>query len=248
MHQRAAPAFRAGRILLAGDAAHVTNPTGGLGLTSGLFDAFALYPSLAAVVKGAADEALLDDFAATRRAGFVDRASPQAARNKELIFHANRGGEALEEALGGLRLMAGDPQVRLERLMFTKSLETPSPRRKGAVVTQSYRPHDLHAASAAPLVLAAQGFFWVGAERVDLPSGPALRGQTYVEYWIPADLRHPLPIVMIHGGGGQGTDMLGTADGREGWVKWFVRAGYAVYAVDRPGHAARLSIPICSGR
>ena len=102
-------------------------------------------------------------------------------------------------------------------------------------MTRSYRPHDLHAARAAPLVLAAQNFFWVGAERVELPTGAALRGQTYVEYWIPEDLRHPLPIVMIHGGGGQGTDMLGTADGREGWAKWFVRQGYAVYVIDRPG-------------
>jgi pimeloyl-ACP methyl ester carboxylesterase len=102
---------------------------------------------------------------------------------------------------------------------------------------QSYRPHDLHAAgTSTPLTLAAQGFFWVGAERVDLPSGPALKGQTYVEYWIPQNLTHPLPIVMIHGGGGQGTDMLGTADGRDGWAKWFVRAGYAVYVIDRPGH------------
>lgn len=103
-------------------------------------------------------------------------------------------------------------------------------------MTRSYRPHDLHAANTAPLMLAAQGFFWVGAERVALASGSTLRGQTYVEYWIPQDLKHPLPIVMIHGGGGQGTDMLGTADGREGWAKWFVRAGYAVYVIDRPGH------------
>jgi 3-(3-hydroxy-phenyl)propionate hydroxylase/6-hydroxy-3-succinoylpyridine 3-monooxygenase len=127
MHQRTAPRYRVGRVLLAGDAAHVTNPTGGLGLTSGLFDAFALYPALAAVVRGGADEGLLDDYAATRRAIFVDRTSPQAVRNKELIFHANRGGAALEDALDGLRLMARDPAVRLERLMFTKSLETPSP-------------------------------------------------------------------------------------------------------------------------
>ncbi len=47
MHQRCAERFRVGRVLLAGDAAHVTNPTGGLGLTTGLFDCFALYPALA---------------------------------------------------------------------------------------------------------------------------------------------------------------------------------------------------------
>jgi pimeloyl-ACP methyl ester carboxylesterase len=103
-------------------------------------------------------------------------------------------------------------------------------------VTKSYRPQDLHRASVGTLELAAQGFFWVGGQRLDTPAGPVLRAQMYVEYWIPRDLRHPLPIVMIHGGGGQGLDFLGTPDGREGWVHWFVRQGYAVYVVDRPGH------------
>ncbi len=101
---------------------------------------------------------------------------------------------------------------------------------------KSVRPRDLHAASSSALTLAAQGFFWVGGERIQTPSGPALRAQMYVEYWIPQDLRHPWPLVMVHGGGGQGLDFLGTADGREGWVHWFVRHGHAVYVVDRPGH------------
>jgi len=105
-------------------------------------------------------------------------------------------------------------------------------------LSRSYRPADLHQAGQAnPLRLAAQGFFWTGGELVDHPqAGKAMRGQQYVEYWIPQELLHPLPIVMIHGGGGQGTDFLGTADGREGWVHWFVRQGWAVYVVDRPQH------------
>ncbi len=103
---------------------------------------------------------------------------------------------------------------------------------------KSLRPADLHAAGTdTPLTLAAQGFFWTGGELVDHPiAGKAMRGQQYVEYWIPQALRQPLPIVMIHGGGGQGTDFLGTPDGREGWVHYFVRAGWAVYVVDRPHH------------
>ncbi len=101
---------------------------------------------------------------------------------------------------------------------------------------KSVRPADLHAGSVGVLALAAQGFFWVGGEQCDTAAGPALRAPMYVEYWIPQELRHPWPLVMIHGGGGQGLDFLGTADGREGWVHWFVRRGYAVYVVDRPGH------------
>jgi pimeloyl-ACP methyl ester carboxylesterase len=58
----------------------------------------------------------------------------------------------------------------------------------------------------------------------------------YVQYQIPVERLHPVPIVMVHGGGGQGTDYLGTPDGREGWATWFLRRGHAVYVVDRPGH------------
>jgi hypothetical protein len=59
-----------------------------------------------------------------RRDTFLDRVSPQATANKQLIFHANGGAQALEQALAGLRRLAADPQYLLQRLMFTRSLET----------------------------------------------------------------------------------------------------------------------------
>ncbi len=125
MHQRSAQRYRVGRVILAGDAAHVTNPTGGLGLTSGLLDSYALYPALAAVVLEGADDEVLDRYSAARRGIFVNRVSPQATANKRLVFHANGGGRELEEALASLRRLATDPQFRWQRLMFTKTLETP---------------------------------------------------------------------------------------------------------------------------
>jgi len=125
MHQRCAERFRIGRVLLAGDAAHVTNPTGGLGLTTGLFDCFALYPALAAVILDGADESLLDLYAEARRRTFLDKTSHQAVANKSLVFHANGGGAALEDGVAGLRRMASDLDFRRARLMFVKSLETP---------------------------------------------------------------------------------------------------------------------------
>lgn len=125
MHQRSAPRYRVGRAVLAGDAAHVTNPTGGLGLTCGLFDCFALYPALAAVLLEDADAELLDRYATARRAAFLNLASPQASANKRLIFHANGGGRELAEALAGLRRLATDAEFLRQRLMFTRSLETP---------------------------------------------------------------------------------------------------------------------------
>lgn len=127
MHQRCAESFRKGRVLLAGDAAHVTNPTGGFGLTTGLFDAFSLWPTLAAVVRDGADPTLLDCWAEDRRRVYLERTSPQATAYKRFVFHANGGGAELETALEGMRAMTADPDVRLQRLMFTKGLETVSP-------------------------------------------------------------------------------------------------------------------------
>jgi 2-polyprenyl-6-methoxyphenol hydroxylase-like FAD-dependent oxidoreductase len=126
MHQRSAPRYRVDRAVLVGDAAHVTNPTGGLGLTSGLFDCFALYPALAAVILDGADASVLDRYSDSRRNIFLNRISPQAIANKRLIYHANGGGAMLEEALVSLRRLRTDRAFVLQRLMFLKSLETAS--------------------------------------------------------------------------------------------------------------------------
>jgi pimeloyl-ACP methyl ester carboxylesterase len=85
-------------------------------------------------------------------------------------------------------------------------------------------------------VTSRRGQFWVGAERVDTEFGPVARGPMYVHWEAPVEVRHPYPIVLVHGGGGQGTDYLSTPDGRPGWATLLVQAGYEVYVVDRPGH------------
>jgi 2-polyprenyl-6-methoxyphenol hydroxylase-like FAD-dependent oxidoreductase len=125
MHQRSATRYREGRVLLAGDAAHATNPTGGLGLTGGMFDTFVLQEALAAVVRGEADEAVLDEYARERRRVFLEVASPAASNNKRLIYHSSDP-DQLERDLEGLRRMETDEDAAVERLMFTKSMETRS--------------------------------------------------------------------------------------------------------------------------
>jgi pimeloyl-ACP methyl ester carboxylesterase len=85
-------------------------------------------------------------------------------------------------------------------------------------------------------VTSRRGFFWVGAERVAGAAGTVPYGRMYVYWEAPVEVTHPFPIVLIHGGGGQGTDYLGTPDGRPSWATQLVQAGYAVYVVDRPGH------------
>ena len=89
----------------------------------------------------------------------------------------------------------------------------------------------------APLDLAEWSYFFVGVERIELARGSFVNGkQMYVETFIPAQVRHPYPLVLVHGGGGQGLDWMGTPDGRRGWAQILLEEGYKVYVVDRPGH------------
>ncbi|WP_262103877.1 NAD(P)/FAD-dependent oxidoreductase [Arthrobacter sp. Marseille-P9274] len=125
MHQRAATSFRSGRVLLAGDAAHATNPTGGLGLTSGLFDTYVLAEALAAVIRGEADDAVLDEYARERRRVFTEIVNPTASNNKRMVYHSSDP-ERLEEDLAALRRLRTDEEAVVKRLLFPKSLETPS--------------------------------------------------------------------------------------------------------------------------
>ncbi len=85
-------------------------------------------------------------------------------------------------------------------------------------------------------VTSRRGFFWVGAEKVDGPFGTVVRAPMFVEWEAPPEVTRPYPIVLVHGGGGQGLDWMGTADGRPGWSRMLVDRGYAVYVVDRPCH------------
>ena len=89
---------------------------------------------------------------------------------------------------------------------------------------------------ASDLVIARQGHFWVGGTRRETDQGTVAAGHMFVQYQVPRDVRCPYPIVMVHGGGGQGLDFLTTPDGRPGWATFFLREGYSVYVVDRPGH------------
>lgn len=68
VHQRVAETFRVGRVLLVGDAAHINNPAGGMGMNSGIHDAALLAEKLTAVFYHHAPDSLLDEYSHTRRA------------------------------------------------------------------------------------------------------------------------------------------------------------------------------------
>ena len=67
VHQRVAKNFRVGRVLLAGDAAHLNNPMGAFGLNGGIHDSINLSGKLGKVCRGEADDSLLDLYVRQRR-------------------------------------------------------------------------------------------------------------------------------------------------------------------------------------
>jgi 3-(3-hydroxy-phenyl)propionate hydroxylase len=83
--QRVAATFRRGRLLLAGDSAHVNNPIGGMGMNGGIHDAVNLAGKLAQVLRGEADETLLDRYSRQRRHAAVEYIQAQTIANKKLM-------------------------------------------------------------------------------------------------------------------------------------------------------------------
>jgi 3-(3-hydroxy-phenyl)propionate hydroxylase len=85
VHQRVAQRFRHGRVVLAGDAAHINNPLGGMGMNGGIHDAMNLTEKLLAVLRQGASDALLDRYERQRRTIAIDYINASTARNKRDI-------------------------------------------------------------------------------------------------------------------------------------------------------------------
>lgn len=81
VHQRIASTYHSGRIVLAGDAAHINNPLGGLGMNSGLFDAFELRKSFAAIAEGDTPMTVLADYGQKQRRVSLDYVGAQTDQN-----------------------------------------------------------------------------------------------------------------------------------------------------------------------
>ena len=73
-------------VLLAGDAAHVNNPVGGMGMNSGIHDAFNLADKLIGIERGEMDDAVLDRYDRQRRTIAVEHTQAQTIRNKKLLM------------------------------------------------------------------------------------------------------------------------------------------------------------------
>ena len=106
--------------------------------------------------------------------------------------------------------------------------------------------------AAEPIALRDMGSFHVGGRLVEIsgkpvkevtftpggvpakvdPNGTYQVEQMYVQYFLPANEKGAYPLLMWHGGGLTGVTYETTPDGREGWLNYFLRKGWAVYNSD----------------
>ena len=132
-HQRVAETFRKGRVLLAGDAAHVNNPIGGMGLNGGIQDAANLTGKLAQVMLEGAPGELLDLYSRQRRTVAVEFVQEQSIANKKRL--EARDPETRRRNLGELREIAADPARARQFLLRTSMLA--SQKRAAAMTLES---------------------------------------------------------------------------------------------------------------
>jgi 3-(3-hydroxy-phenyl)propionate hydroxylase len=115
VHQRVAKTYRVGRVFLAGDAAHINNPLGGMGMNGGIHDAVNLTGRLTRVIAGEAPEEELDRYDRQRRLVTLEYVQTQSIRNKQNL-------EAREEKerdrfRDELRCTTADPALTRDYLL-----------------------------------------------------------------------------------------------------------------------------------
>jgi 3-(3-hydroxy-phenyl)propionate hydroxylase len=111
VHQRVAKTFKLGRAFLVGDAAHINNPLGGMGMNGGIHDAVNLAARLAKVWRGEAPEAELERFDRQRRLVTLETIQKTTIQNKKNL-------ESPGDEFGqSLRAIAADPAKTRDYLM-----------------------------------------------------------------------------------------------------------------------------------
>jgi 3-(3-hydroxy-phenyl)propionate hydroxylase len=114
VHQRVAKTFRRGRVVLAGDAAHINNPLGGMGMNGGIQDAFNLADKFKQIWAGA-DDRLLDHYDRQRRTVAVEAVQQQTHRNQQII--SERDPETRKKSLNAMRRIGTDQKAAREYML-----------------------------------------------------------------------------------------------------------------------------------
>lgn len=115
IHQRVADDFRKGRILLAGDSAHINSPMGGMGMNSGVHDAMNLAEKLGQLWRGETGEEILDRYTRQRRYVALEDVREQTTRNTKLLNEKDP--DIRRRSLDEMRSIADDPARKRAFLM-----------------------------------------------------------------------------------------------------------------------------------
>jgi 3-(3-hydroxy-phenyl)propionate hydroxylase len=115
IHQRIVETYRIGRLILAGDAAHLNSPSGGMGMNGGIHDAMELAATLAPVWRGEAEAALLDRYTRRRRPIAANEIIAQADRNRARMRETDPARRAA--MLADLQGVAADPVAARQHLL-----------------------------------------------------------------------------------------------------------------------------------
>ncbi|MEZ5566262.1 MAG: FAD-dependent monooxygenase [Gammaproteobacteria bacterium] len=119
VHRRIVDTYRVGRVLLAGDAAHINSPAGGMGMNGGIHDAFNLADKLARVL-GGESASLLDLYDRQRRPVARDEILIQAERNRNRMQNKDPAWRRTE--LARLKAIAADPADAREYLLASSMI------------------------------------------------------------------------------------------------------------------------------
>jgi 3-(3-hydroxy-phenyl)propionate hydroxylase len=122
VHQRVAKKFRDGRAILAGDSAHVNSPIGAMGMNSGVHDAFNLAEKLVRILRGEADDSVLDRYERQRRHVAVQHTQAQTISNKRLL--AEQDPAIRRKNHDELRRTAADPGLARAFLLRSSLIES----------------------------------------------------------------------------------------------------------------------------
>jgi 3-(3-hydroxy-phenyl)propionate hydroxylase len=114
VHQRVAKNFRRGRVVLAGDAAHINNPLGGMGMNGGIQDAFNLADKFMQIWAGA-DDRLLDRYDRQRHTVAVEAVQQQTHRNQQII--SERDPATRRKSLDAMRHTAANKKSAREYML-----------------------------------------------------------------------------------------------------------------------------------
>ena len=121
VHERVASSYVNGRMAIAGDAAHVNNPLGGMGLNGGIHDAFNLAGRLIEVARGAPPE-MLARYSRQRRKVALDVVQQTALRNRAILN--TREPAARRAYYDELRRIVDDPAKHRDYVMRTSMIQS----------------------------------------------------------------------------------------------------------------------------